>query len=1026
MARVILLALLLVPAVALADPISLVATLAPIFGSTVAGFIVSYGGYIAFGALQLAGAASARRKQRRAAAKQRAQYLASLQDRNVTVLSTEAPWQIAYGSPAPIGGALQAILTSGVNDEYQHLVIVFNRRPSEAIDEVYIEGEPVGALDANGWCTGGAFFEVGSDFTVTEEVLFDGSGVATVGHPVVSLLSVATVTGNPDAGYETTTYSATASGTTITAPTAAGNVAKVSYTYNSSAARVNIQKHLSPGGVDTADAFLRAACPDKWTAAHKASNTTYLVVTLDLRFGAFQGGPPNITAKGRWSILYDYRTSTSAYSANNALCAADFLTAEYGFGASSSQIDTAAVIAAANACDAQDFSCDGIVSTGSGRDANLQQIEDSMAGASHFSGGVWRIMAGAWTTPVMTLTDAYLAGPIEVVQGSNASAERYNTVRGQYAPAEGLGTVPDYTPYAPDAYLTADGKEKPLDLPLPMVGTNARCQKLAAIAVERSRLGETINYPAHLGAWKLQPGDRVYVTNAELGYSAKAFRVVDWTFSATSPVGLVMTEDAAAVYTGTFTNPDAIDTTSDLIDPFAKPPAPVNLAADSGNAVLQIGSDGTIGTRVLVTWSATTVRSTLQGGYTQLQWRLATATDDKWQSQDLPADADSQFLSEVLDGTALLIRVRHVSGLQVLGTWATISHTVLGKDALPSDVTGVAVTQDLVLWTPITDLDLAGYEVRAIPGSTGTWALGVALHNGLVTSTPYLYAQRLVGVQTVMVAARDTSGNYGLHGSATLDFGDIDESNVAQTYDYAAAGFPGPETTNATVSGTDLVGDADPATDWWSVGGEDWWGYAGGSDFYGGSLYLAMTYVASFAPDHTGGTIILDTTLLGVPTTIEWRTDGSILGDFWDSGGADLWDGTVGLYGDANAWAPYINGVTSVQGTSIQWRVTIGAGPVQGQITDMSVRLQMPQLSQVFTGLAIDAGGTRLTPASGSPSRTWISVEQVDFTVYVDGSGAVAGRVIDFDPDLGPLVQTINAAGSAVSSTGQAARVSGF
>lgn len=1026
MARLILLALLLAPGAALADPITLVASLAPIFGSTVAGFLVSYGGYIAFGGYLLVGAASARRKQRAAAAKQRAAYLASLQDRNVTIMSTEAPWKIVYGSPAPIGGAIQAMFASGPNDEYQHLVIVFNARPSQSIDEIYIEGEPVGALDASGWCTGGKFYEVGTDTTVTETVTFSGGGTGTVSHAVGTLLAVSDRTGNDDIGWVYTEYPATASGTTVTCADRAGTTAQVSYTYSTGTPRVNVQKHLSPGGVDTADAYLMAWAPTKWTAAHKASGMTYIVLTLDLRFGAFQGGPPNVTAKGQWSLVYDYRTATTGYSSNPALCAADFLTAEYGFAAGTSQIDTAAAIAAANDCDAQGFECHGLVSTDNGRDSNLQQIEDAMSGGTHFSGGVWRIVAGAWSTPVMTLTDAHMAAPIEVVQASHTSGERYNTVRGQYSPAAGLGTVPDYTPYVVPAYVTADGKDKVLDLPLPMVGTNAQAQKLAAIAVERSRLGETINYPAHLSAWKLQPGDRVYVTNAELGYAAKTFRMVDWTFSASAPVGLVLTEDTAAVYTGTFTDPDAVDPTSDLRDPFARPAAPLDLTADSGNAVLQRAADGTIVSRVLVSWAGTTDRNVLRGGYLQLQWRLATATDDIWQNTDLPADATSQYLSGLQDGAVVLLRVRWINALQVPGAWATISHQVLGKSALPSTVGGVATTQDVVLWTAITDLDLAGYEIRAIPGSTGTWALGVPLHTGLITNSPYTYAQRLVGLQTVMVAAKDTSGNYGAHGSATLDFGAVDENNVAQVYDYAAAGFPALETTNATVTGTDLVADVDPATDWWSVGGEDWWGYGGGADFYGGTAYLAITYVAAFAADYTGGTIILDTTLIGAPTTIEWRVDGSTLGDFWDSGSADFWSGDVGLYGDANAWAPYIGGVTSVAGASIQWRVQIGAGPVQGQITDMAVRLQMPQLSQVFTGLAIDAGGTRLTPSSGSPARSWISVEQVDFTIFVDGSGAVGGRVLDFDPDLGPLVQTINAAGSAVSSTGQAARVSGF
>ena len=92
------------------------------------------------GGLRRIGPASspvARRKQARAAAAARAQYNASLQDRNVTVLSAEAPWQVVYGNPAPIGGALVNMLSSGDRDEYSHLQIVFASHPCESLDEVW-------------------------------------------------------------------------------------------------------------------------------------------------------------------------------------------------------------------------------------------------------------------------------------------------------------------------------------------------------------------------------------------------------------------------------------------------------------------------------------------------------------------------------------------------------------------------------------------------------------------------------------------------------------------------------------------------------------------------------------------------------------------------------------------------------------------------------------------------------------------------------------------------------------------------
>lgn len=1000
MARLILLALLLLPGVALADPVTLVFTALQAVGVSTA---ISIGVSLGVGLL---GAASARRKQRAAAAKQRAAYLASLQDRNVTVLSTEAPWKIVYGSPAPIGGAIQAILTSGSVDQYQHLVIVFNARPSQSIDEIYIEGEPVGALDGAGWCTGGKFYEAGAN-TITETVAFNGAGVGTVSHPVGTLLSIATaVAGDP--GEHFTSYSGSASGTTVTCADLVSISAQVSYTYATGTARVNVQKHLSPAGVDTADAFLIAACPAKWTSAHKASGLTYIVLTLDVRFGGFQGGPPNVTAKGQWSLLYDYRTSTTAYSANPALCAADFLTAEYGFAAGVSQIDTAAAIAAANDCDAQGFTCHGVVETDNGRDANLQQIEDSMAGATHFSGGVWRIMCGAWSTPVMTLTDGIMAAPIEVVQASNTSGERYNTVRGQYSPAEGLGTVPDYTPYVVAAYVTADGKEKALDLPLPMVGTNAQAQKLAAIAVERSRLGETINYPAHLAAWKLQPGDRVYVTNAGLGYAAKTFRMVDWTFSASAPVGLVLTEDTAAVYTGTWTNPDADDPTSDLPDPFERPTAPEMFDGQSGTNQLQVASDGSIIARVLWTWAASTQRTVVQGGHTQLQWRDATSTDDRWQGVDLASDTTQQHIDGQADGAVLLGRVRFVNQFGVQGAWSTKAHTVVGKTEPPTSPTFVIATRAQVSWGVVPDADVVrggGYVVRAYPGSTGAvFSRATVLHAGLLTSTPWALPASLYGAQTIMVVAQDSSGNQSAPVSAVVSFGATATGNALQSLDMQAMAYPGTQA-DCSVSGGNLV--AASSNDLYALAD-----VFGEPDVYA-TAYGAMVWTAQpFVPAYQGGMVTLLSSFAGAAITVEYQIDGSTQLDAYAS--SDVY-ASADLYGASSSFAPWPGALPANRMEGIVFRVSIGGGSEQGTVGVFTPQLIMPDVRQTFGNLTVAAAGQRLDPATGTPARNWIQINTAQVTPVVDGGGAISGRVLDLSAGFGPLVQLVDITGAAVA-----------
>ncbi len=990
--------LLLAVTSAAADPVTLV-TLAT-FGAQVAGFLTPFQAFAIVAGLTVARSAQARRKQKAAQAAARAQYNASLQDRNVTVLSNESSWKVVYGNPAPVGGSVVAILSSGAKDEYKHLVVVFAAHPCQAIDEIYIEGEPVGALDANGWCTAGVFFENGVDATITEQLTVNGSGQVTTSRTIGSLMTVQ-FGGEDYVGQ-------VIGGTTIQTQFAAGTVVRVSYQYAYAGARVNVQKHLSPGGVDTADAFLISQVPDKWTAAHRLSGYTYAVVTLDLNFGRFQGGPPNISARLRGkNDIWDFRTSTRGYTNNPALCLADYIASSFGLGATLSQIDSAAAIAAANACDAQGFTCDGVVDTAQARETNQTMLEDCMAGSSHFSAGVWRIIAGAWSSPVMDLTDeTTLAAPIEVIQASNPREGRYNGVRGRYVAAGGLGVSGDMPPYSVASYLSADGAALVQDMDFPLTPTAAQCTKLAAIAVERARLGLTIRYPAHLHCWRLQPGDRVRVANTEFGFALKSFRVVDWDFEPSAPVGLVLTEDNAAVYTGTFNAQDYQLVTSNLRDPFARPTAPENLAAASGTGVLLRAGDGTIITRVQVTWTATILRNVLSGGYLQLQWRLATDLEDRWVNVDLPADASGHILQGPIDGTTILLRVRFVSSFGMQGAWSTITHRVLGKTEAPTAPGFVTATQGFVFWGAVTDVDLAGYRIRAFPGATGAvWSRATPLHNDLLTTGPWPISTRLYGVQTIMVVSEDTTGNISTPVSTVLDFGQPDASNAVQSRDYGSEGFPGTFSASS-VSGGAVVANVDGSSNLYAL--TDLYGEA---DVYA-TTYAAMQWVSqAFAPAYGGGTLTLSASVVGPGATIEYQTDGDALSDLYSS--ADVYAASE-LYGSAGAWAPW-PGATSVQRmVGIRFRVSVVGGGVQGRINTFTPQLVMPDVRQTFSNVLVDVNGTRLAPTSGTPARSWILIKTVQGTPIVDGSGAVAPRVLDFSPGLGPLVQVVNGSGTAV------------
>ena len=191
--------LLFAAPVAQADPITIVATLAPIIGSATAVFIANNLIAIALVSLTAYTSISARAKAKRASASARAAYNAGLSDRNVTALSADPDWRIIYGR-ADTGGDVVAIFTSdkarpggGVKpDAYKHLVIVWSARQCQAINDIKIEGISLGGLDGAGWAQGAEWRQ--ADAAPVKESLIAGnvhstslpSGSAVVG---VSLLT---------------------------------------------------------------------------------------------------------------------------------------------------------------------------------------------------------------------------------------------------------------------------------------------------------------------------------------------------------------------------------------------------------------------------------------------------------------------------------------------------------------------------------------------------------------------------------------------------------------------------------------------------------------------------------------------------------------------------------------------------------------------------------------------------------------------------------------------------------------------
>lgn len=329
--------------------VAMVASIALTIGTTV------------FGAVQQQAAA---KKAKKAAARAREDFLNSLQERTITRITTEAPHRYVYGK-SKVGSDIVAVLKSGANDEFKHLVCVHAAHESESIDEIYVNNKPLGPLDDEGFVTTGDYFVSVSTENISETFT---TSPFTMSHTPSSAIRVIANGRIMSPGGMPLAYpprggevSFTRSGNTLTVTSAPSSPVPgtwlqvtsytVTYQYQVNTSQVRVKKHLGVAG-DPADASLLAECGDKWKSTATLTGFTYTVIRLELRQAEFQGGLPDISVLMKGKKLFDPRTGLTAWSSNPALVTYDYLTSEM-CGVDPDDLPVSHYITAANACDEQ-------------------------------------------------------------------------------------------------------------------------------------------------------------------------------------------------------------------------------------------------------------------------------------------------------------------------------------------------------------------------------------------------------------------------------------------------------------------------------------------------------------------------------------------------------------------------------------------------------------------------------------------------------------------------------------------------
>jgi hypothetical protein len=946
-------------------------------------------------------------QQRKAKKKARDEYNASLTDRTATVVSAESPYRYVYGI-AKVGSSIVAMFTSGEKDQFKHLVCVHAAHECTNFLEIYVAGKALGPLDSAGWVTSGDFFGGTTESVVTDttaslvQLPKNATGI------LVFRRIQSTDTGDGASGAPTTDEQMLYSFNPINGQLSFSNDGRrvtITYQYFKGDPKVRVSKHLGTPN-DGVDLGLHNDTNGAWKATDVLRGFTYTVITLNLSQPEFQGGPPTVEALLQGKKLYDVRDGVTRWSNNPALVVYDYLVGEV-CNIDPADLPLADFITAANVCEenvgggALRYTFMGAVTADQAPAPVLEKMAQAMAGG--IVSTTWSIWAGKYVAPVLALQQSDIVGSFALTPGASDS-DKFNGVKGQYLSVENSYVATDFIPYQNPTYLAADGEERWTNIDFPFTDEVWRAHTLSRIFTEDARNGYTIKATFSLKAWAVKPGQRVTMTSALFGWNAKVFRVTDKSYSPTSMVELTLKEDDPSIWD--LADAVEVDVTpnSDLPNPFVVAPLAYLNPPESGANILLMQSDGSILSRMLVTWPATNQ----VGTSIVIEWQVAGG--DGWQQMMVSGDQTQAYLAPLEDGLIYIVRAKVVKpSINAESDWRYISHQVIGKSEPPSDVPWLALEGNTITWGTVADIDVAGYLLRYHYGNNRSWGDANRLHAGVVTQSPFTPDSVPQGPITLMVKAIDMSGNEsGVAATIQTRLGDVLVANIVEARDWQALGFPG------TITGGTVVGGILKANGTSSFYGQDKADFFKPGDSLGfyTDLFSHMVYETPiFTPTQaavgSNMTFALDISSGGV--LIEYRVSG---GDaMFSTVGTDPFykDGSLPFYGQPDVYQPW-PGQIAAKNLQYQFRITTYQSAIQGVINVCNVVIDVPDKETNVNNFAVASGGTRLPLAV-----PFTVVENIQLTLLYDGGTAVGVQIVDKDAVQGPLIRCINGSGGIVA-----------
>ena len=523
--------------------------------------------------------------------------------------------------------------------------------------------------------------------------------------------------------------------------------------------KIRVKKY--DGSQTTADSDLLSETSA--TSSFKGLGIAYLYVRYEYDQDVFVNGLPTVTAVLQGKKVYDPRTSSTGYSSNAALCIRDFLSSSYGL--TDSAIDDVSFSAAANECDEnvtlngggteKRYALNGIVQANRSVGDVLGDMVTACAGTLFWGSGYWKLKAGAYSSPVKTLTLDDLRSPI-ALDTRITMRDSFNTVRGTFVDASQGWISADYPGVTGAAFVTEDnGEQALLDLQLPFTTSSATAQRLAKLTLFRGREQMTFSADFSLDALDVEVGDIIGITNARYGFNAKEFEVVGWKFSSNQDAGdlrvnLTLRETSAAAFNWN-AEETAITSNNTTLPSLSSGTAVTGLSVSDGGSSVQ--TDGTIVNGLLASWTAPT--NSFVSSY-EIEWGQTSSAN----RTTFVSDTTSALLSPVVDGVSYTVRVRSVSVSGFRGAYSSATGTSGGDTTAPSVPTSVTAAGGYkyitISWTNPANADLSHVEIyeNSTNTTTGASVVGTASGNRFVRTNLGLAQTKYYFLKAV-----DFSGN---------------------------------------------------------------------------------------------------------------------------------------------------------------------------------------------------------------------------------------------------------------------------